>query len=142
MAILGKLFGTKKDYTPLDPSHPLSNNLDNLRQPLEALSLEVNDQLEVVPSKDSAIVFIGKPPKKFGIAWVQDGEVHNIKTVAEEKAIAPEKLQKVSEELRQAYVRSKSDARYAATLGDRTLVVADSEALEEEVRGIIETLDT
>jgi hypothetical protein len=37
----------------------------------EKLAGETKDPLEVVPAEDSVYIFVGKPPKKFGIAWIE-----------------------------------------------------------------------
>ncbi len=137
MAFFGKLFGTQKSYPPLEPDNQNYARLQEFRRPLETLADEVNDQLEVLPGDKAAYVFIGKPPKKFGIAWIRNGEVFNFKKVAEKQAVTPVQLQKASEHLRSAYERSQSDTRYSTQLGDRTLVVADSKKLKGEVSRII-----
>lgn len=142
MSFFNKLFGPSKAYPPLDQTHPISQDLKKLQQPLDSLAQEVNDQLEVVPSEQTAYVFIGKPPKKFGVAWVRDGKIFNLKNVVEEKKIPPEKLEKVSDKLRKAYVRSKNDSRYSAQLGSQTLVVSASNQLKKEMDDIVQELDS
>ena len=137
MALFGKIFGTQKTYPPLEPDDPLSKRLQNIRQPLETLADEVNDQLEVVLGDKKAYVFIGKPPKKFGIAWIQNQEIFNFKKVAEKQSVSPVQIEKASEHLRSAYKQCQDDTRYSTQLGDRTLVVAASEKLKDKVSGII-----
>jgi hypothetical protein len=86
MGILGKLFSGKQDYPSLDSSDPAAMQLESVRPPLEKLAAETNDPLEVVPAEDSVYVFIGKPPKKFGIAWIEDGDkIVNFKSLVDEK---------------------------------------------------------
>ncbi len=74
MAILGKFFGRKHDYPPLESSTPAAKQLETVRSPLEKLTAETKDPLEVVPAEDSVYIFVGKPPKKFGVAWIEDGD--------------------------------------------------------------------
>ena len=74
MSILGKFLGGKQNYPLLDSSTPAARQLESVRPPLEKLADETKDPLEVVPAEDSVYIFVGKPPKKFGIAWIEDGE--------------------------------------------------------------------
>lgn len=137
MGILGKFFGGGKDYPPLDESSPTAAYVQEVRNQLDSLAHEVPDPLEVIPARDSAYVFIGKPPKKFGVAWIQDGKVNNFKTLADEKGISPMKLQILSEKIREAYIRNESEPRFSAKIADRDVVVTPSESLHGELREII-----
>ena len=101
MGILEKFFSGKHDYPSLDSSAPAAKQLEAVRPPLEKLADETKDPLEVVPAEDSVYVFIGKPPKKFGIAWIEDGEkIVNFKSLVDEKGLSPTRLENLSEELR------------------------------------------
>ena len=64
MGILGKVFGAKHDYPPLDSSNPAAKQLESVLPPLEELAEKTSDPLEIVPTEDSAYIFVGKPPKK------------------------------------------------------------------------------
>ncbi|MFH2057687.1 MAG: hypothetical protein ABIJ59_02160 [Pseudomonadota bacterium] len=139
MGIFDKLFGGKKEYSPLDPNDPIFEQLNGIRQPLEDLANQTKDSLEVVTADKSTYVFIGNPPKQFGIAWVQDGKVYNLKTLAAKEGLSPIKLQKTSEKLSEAYKRSEKDARYSTQIGGCSLTVAASETLGKEVDHIIHT---
>ncbi len=129
MGIFDKLFGAQKAHTPLEPGNPLAAHLDGIREPLEGLAQQAKDSLEVVPSENATYVFIGKPPKQFGIAWVQDGEVYNLKKLADQKGLAPATLQKTSSELSKAYQRSKEDERFATTVCSYPCLVTSSKTL-------------
>ena len=74
MSILGKFLGGKRDYPLLDSSTPAAKQLESVRPPLEKLANETKDPLEVVPAEDSVYIFLGKPPKKFGIEWIEEGD--------------------------------------------------------------------
>ncbi|MEJ2157495.1 MAG: hypothetical protein P8X96_19365 [Desulfobacteraceae bacterium] len=140
MAFFDKLFGTKKSFAALEPDNPIFEYIEEIKQPLESLAKETKDRLEVVPADKAAYVFIGKPPKMFGLAWVQDGKVYNLKTVAKDRKLSPAKIQQVSENLREAYKRSQDDTRYSAPLGDQELVIASSDKLNQEVTRIMEKI--
>lgn len=138
MGILGKLFGDKQDYPPLDSSAPAAKQLESLRPPLEKLADEINDRLEVVPAEDTAYVFVGKPPKKFGIAWIEDGDkIVNFKSLVEEKGLAPTSLQRLSEELKKTYVTYQEKPRYVTKINDREVVVIPSTSLLNDLKGVV-----
>lgn len=140
MGIFDKIFGTSKSFAPLEPNDPLAKHLDGIRQPLEDLANLAKDSLEVVPSGKATYVFIGKPPKQFGIAWVQEGKVYNLKSLADQKGLSASTLEKTSDELAKAYKRSEKDVRYSAKVGDCSLVVAASETLGQDVDRIIQAV--
>jgi hypothetical protein len=139
MGILGKLFGGKHDYPSLDSSTPAAKQLEAARPPLEKLAGETNEPLEVVPAEDSVYVFVGKPPKKFGIAWIEGGQkIVNFKTLVDEKGLSPTSINHLSEELRKAYIAHQDKPRYTTTIKDREVVVIPSKSLLSNVKGVVE----
>lgn len=140
MGIFDKFFGARKVFSPLEPNDPLAKHLDGIKKPLEELASLANDSLEVVPAGKATYVFIGNPPKQFGIAWVRDGKVFNLKSLADEKGLSATTLRKTSDNLSNAYKRSENETRYSATVGDCALVVTASEALAQDVDRIIQTV--
>ena len=140
MGILGKLFGESKEYPALDAANPAAGRIKAVSAQLESLAKQVADPLEVVPTGDAAFVFVGKPPKQFGIVWVKEGKIKNFKKVAEEKGLSPADFQMVSDKLRQAYEQSGTAERYSTTIANRKIVVTPSEMLGNEVKKIIQEL--
>ena len=139
MGILGKFFGGKHDYPPLNSSDPAAKQLESVRPPLEKLADETKDPLEVVPAEDSVYIFIGKPPKKFGVAWIEDGtKVVNFKSLVDEKGLSPDSLQNLSEELRKAYIAHQDRPRYVTTISDREVVVIPSKSLLSNLKGVVQ----
>jgi hypothetical protein len=139
MGFLRKLFGEKQDYPPLDSSAPAATQLESVRTPLEKLTEETNDPLEVVPGEDTAYVFVGKPPKKFGIAWIEDGnKIVNLKSLVDEKGLSPTSIQRISEELKSTYTEHQHKPRYRMRIGDRDVVVTPSESLLNDLKGVVQ----
>lgn len=139
MGIFGKIFSGKHNYPSLDSSDPAAMQLESVRPPLEKLAAETNDPLEVVPTEDSVYVFIGKPPKKFGIAWIEGGDkIVNFKSLVDEKGLSPDKLQNLSEELRKAYIAHQDKPRYVTKISDREIVVIPSTGLVSNLKGVVE----
>ena len=139
MAILGKIFGSKHDYPPLDSSTPAAKQLETVRSSLEKLADETKDPLEVVPAEDSAYIFVGKPPKKFGIAWIEGGDkIVNLKSVVDEKGISPDNVNQLSDELRKAYIAYQDKPRYVTEISDREVVVIPSNSLLNNLKNVVE----
>lgn len=138
MSFFSKLFGQNPDYPPLDESSSAAIQLAAVREPLQKLADQVSDPLEIIPSEGTAYVFVGKPPKKFGLAWIHDGEVSNFKTLIEEKGLQPAALRGIVEELTEAYQRSGEANRYVTTIGKKQLVVTPSPELEKSVHEIMD----
>lgn len=139
MSILGKFLGGKHDYPLLDSSTPAARQLESVRPPLEKLADETKDPLEVVPADDSVYIFVGKPSKKFGIAWIEDGEkIVNFKSLVEEKGLAPDNLQRLSEELRKTYIAHQDKPRFVTRINDREVVVIPSTSLYSNLKDVVE----
>src|SRR5210317_1999682 len=105
MSFLSDLFSRKPDLPDLDPTCPAAKRVSEVEAELDKLAHQVNDRLEVVPSEHAAYVYIGKPPKKFGLAWIHDGKVSGLNTLVEEHGLSAVEVEKVVDQLRQAYER-------------------------------------
>ena len=103
MGLFGNLFsGRTPDYPPLDDSSQAGKKVAEIKHELQELIHKVSDPLEVVPSDHAAYVFIGKPPKKFGLAWIHDGKVSGLNTLVEEHGLKPTEVGEVVDQLRAA----------------------------------------
>ena len=139
MSLLEKFFGAKPNYPLLDSSDPAAKQIDAVRDPLEKLAKEVKDPLEIVPAEDSVYVLVGKPPKKFGIAWIEDGnKIVNFKSLVDEKGLSPTSLNHLSEELTKAYIAHQDKPRYVTTISNRRVVVIPSPALSDNLKGVVD----
>jgi hypothetical protein len=95
MGMFDKLFGDKQDFPPLPADNDAVAKLDEMKAPLEELAAKVNDHLEVVPADNEAYVYLGKPPKRFGIAWIHDGKMDGLKEIVEENKLSQADTQKM-----------------------------------------------
>jgi hypothetical protein len=137
MGFLGKLFGNEKERLPLDPASPAAARINRNRVVLDEFARKVHDKLELVPGEHATYVFIGKPPDAFGIAWIEGSEEHNFKRLMKEKGLSEMQVRQRSEELRDAYRRSREEPRYTLDLGGKHVLVTPSSTLEREVVEII-----
>jgi hypothetical protein len=138
MGILNKLFGSKEEYPPLPPDNEVKAQLDELKGPLEDLARRISDRIEVVPAANEAFVFLGKPPKKFGIAWIHENKVSGLKELVDEHNLSQTAAAAMVDKMGQAYSHAVDTPRYSADLGDKKAVVIASSALEKELRQIME----
>ncbi len=139
MGFMDKLFGSSKEYPPLNKEDPAAKKLDDLRQPVEKLISEIKDPIEVVPGDETAFIFIGKPPKKFGVAWAgKDGKIINFKSLVEEKGLSIISLEKLSDRLKSIYIKHQEEPRYSTTINDKQVVVTPSETLRNDIKKVIE----
>ena len=141
MGLFGNLFsGGTPDYPQLDEQSRAGQKVAAVEQELQELVHKVSEPLEVVPTDHAAYVFIGKPPKKFGLAWIHDGKVSGLNTLIEEHGVTPAEIEKVLEALREAYARHQDAQHYTATIDKRKIVVTASESLEHDVHDIIDAI--
>jgi hypothetical protein len=139
MGFMDKLFSSSKEYPPLNNDDPAAQKIGAMQQIIEKFVAEINDPLEVLPGNETAFFFIGKPPKKFGVAWVgKDGKVINFKSLVEEKGLSMISLEHLSDRLKELYIKHQDEPRYSMTISDKQVVVTPSETLKNDIRKVID----
>jgi hypothetical protein len=134
------LFSKKISYPELDADNPAAEQVQEIEGPLKDLMAQVSDPLEVVPSDGHAYVFIGKPPKKFGVARLAEGHVQSFVAAAKEKGLDPVKIQKLNEKFRDAYLQYMDAQRYKTSVAGKEVVVTPSSQFAEEVNQIMNSM--
>lgn len=140
MGFLSKVFGGEKEHASLDPNSVAARRIEQRSAALAAFTAKVKDRMEIVPASDATYVFIGKPPSTFGIAWLKDGQEHNLKSVIQEHKLSPATVTRVSDQLRDVYQAHMQAERFQTSIGGRAVTVTPSEALAEDVRKVIEAI--
>jgi len=140
MGFLNKMFSKDPQYPDLAGDSTAAQQLAAIKSNLEKLAHDVHDPMEVVPSSDGAYVFIGKPPKKFGIAWIEGDQIKSFKTLVEEHGMSTKDVAKLSDELRDAYTRNDNTEHFHTMIANRDIVVTPSKTLEKDVRNILTNL--
>ena len=131
------LFSKKVDYPELGDDSPVAEQINEVEGPLKTLMNQVSDPLEVIPADNQAYVFIGKPPKKFGVAVIEGGAVQSFVAAAKEKGLEPVKIQKLNEQFRDAYIQNQDAQRYKASVAGKEIVVTPCAELAREVSQIM-----
>ena len=139
MGFLDRFMGGPK-YPELDPSSDVARQLDKFGEPVKKVAGDVKDRLEVVTGEDGAFIFIGKPPKQFGVMWVEGTEVKNLKTLAQAKQLDASTLNSIVEKMRSCYQRHNDEQRFVAHMADREVVVHPSDEFEHEMEAIIDNV--
>ena len=133
-------FSKKLDYPELGSDSPAAEQLSEVQEPIKNLMNQVSDPLEVVTADNQAYVFIGKPPKKFGVAAIEGGEVQSFVAAAKEKGLDPIKIQKLNEQCRDAYIHNQDAQRYRASVAGKEVVVTPCAELAREVSQIMDSM--
>ena len=131
------LFSKKVDYPELGDDSPVAEQINEVEGPLKTLMNQVSDPLEVIPADNQAYVFIGKPPKKFGVAVIEGGAVQSFVAAAKEKGLEPVKIQKLNEQFRDAYIQNQDAQRYKASIAGKEIVVTPCAELARQVSQIM-----
>ena len=137
MGVFSKMFGQQQQYPELSGDHAAAQKLAAIQSNLEELTQKVTEPMEVIPSDDGAYVFIGKPPKDFGIAWIKGDKLHSLKTLAEEQGVKPAELKELSDNLRKIYEANLHDDRFTTKIGRKNIVVTPSEQFSHQVSDVI-----
>lgn len=132
-------FSKKVDYPELAPDNPAAKQIRAIEDSLKELLGQISDPLEVVPADGYAFVFIGKPPKRFGMAMVDDA-VHSLMAAAREQGIDQTQVQKINEKLRDAYLSCQEAPRYKLKVDGKELVITPSPKLAQEVSEIMKPI--
>ena len=138
MGMLDKWLGGKNDYPPLPADNAARTRLKEVEPQLEQLATKVRDHLEVVPGEHEAYVYLGKPPKHFGIAWVHDGKVDGLKELVDQHKLSPSQVQTLVGALGSAYEHASDAPRYSTEIAGKKVTVIPSRGLGKEVHEIIE----
>ncbi len=135
------LFSKKLQHPELDSSNPAAEQVQEFEGQLQDLMNQVKDPLEVVPAQDHAYVFIGKPPKKFGVAMIEDGAVQSFVVAAKENGLTPARIQMLNDQLRDAYKDNMDAKRFKTKVAGKEIVVTPSSKLDKEVSEILGSMN-
>jgi hypothetical protein len=134
------LFSKKVNYPELSEEHPATEQIESIKVALEELVGQVSEPLEVVPADNHGYVFIGKPPKKFGIALLEEGTFKNFVALAKEKGLGNPQILSVIESLGEAYKNNQDSERYKIEVAGKDVVVTPCPKLEAQIEHIVQSV--
>lgn len=129
MGFLSSLFGKKEEYPTLEPSSPAADQIERHRAELLSLAERSGDRLEAVPGQKHLYVYVGDPPKKFGLVWYEEGVEHNFADEMNRRGLTATRIQDLSDELRTAYEQAEGAPRYSYPVNGKEVIVAISDEL-------------
>jgi hypothetical protein len=138
MSIISNLLSNGNNYPELNPKCTAGQTVSELSDLLNTLAESTGEDLEVIPFHHEAFVFIGKPPGKFGLAWIHDHQVSRLNELIEEHGLSSEEVAQVMKDLRTSYLHHKKDGRFSADVREHSLVVLPSNAMQLDMHDIIE----
>lgn len=138
MGFLDKLFGGHAQYPPLEPGSGPAEKLGPFVEKLESIAGSVRDPLEAVPKDDELFVFVGNPPKGFGVFRLAGETEENLIEIMRSNNLAASKIQSVSDKARVAYVEHQEAPRFTHQVGKRAITVIDSTPLAEKLDEVFE----
>ena len=124
------------------PTLEASSTAERLIEPYADRLADLADRagaLEIVTAGESLYVFVGKPPRAFGLVWYHDGQEQNSKKVAEERGFAYAQLESFTNELRDVYMKHQGETRFARKIGRHTATVVPSEDFGADVAATVES---
>lgn len=128
-------FNRKPTYPELSADSPAAQQIRAIEGSLKELIGQISDPLEIVPAHGHAFVFIGKPPKRFGMAML-DNEVHSFIAAAQEHGLDQAEMQKINEQLRDAYLDCQDAQRFQTNVEGKAVVITSSAQLAQKVEQI------
>ena len=136
MGIFGGLFGPK--YPELAADHPANDQLSGQGEVFESFVSRANDTIEVIPGAGPLYVFVGKPPKVFGIVWFEDDEQFDVRSQVERRAMTRESAAALVGALGRIYAGRAADERFAHRIDGHAVTVTPSTELYAEVHQAVQ----
>jgi hypothetical protein len=136
--MLSNLLPNGNNYPELNPKCTAGQTVSELCDQLNTLAKSTEEELEIIPFHHEAFVFIGKPPAKFGLAWIHDQQISRLNELVDEHGLSPEEIAQVMKDLRTSYRHHKRDGRFYADVHEHSLVVLPSNAMQLDMHDIIE----
>ena len=132
-------FNRKANYPELAEDTQAAKQIHAIECSLKELIGQISEPLEIVPAEGHVFVFIGKPPKRFGMAKVGE-RIHSLGAAAREHGMHQIELQKLNIKLHNAYLHCHDAPRYKISVDGKAVVVTPSQQLAREVGEITNSL--
>lgn len=132
MGLFNGMFGPK--HPDLDSQSDAASQIANQGHELEAFVSAANDRMEAIPGEGPLYVFVGKPPKAFGLVWFDGDGRHDVRSMMESNAMTRDAASQLVQELPVMYSRYSEEGRFAHKIGSKSVVVTPSAAFYAELQ--------
>lgn len=132
MGLFDGMFGPK--HPDLDPQSSAASQITDQGQVFEAFVSSANDRMEAIPGDGCLYVFVGKPPKAFGLVWFDADGRHDVRSMMESKAMTRDAASQLVQDLPAMYARYADEERFAHKVGSKSIVVTPSAAFHAELQ--------
>jgi hypothetical protein len=95
------------------------------------------DKMEVVPGAGAIYVYVGNPPKAFGLVWFENGERFDVRSLLGTGALAPESAAMLTRQIRAVYESHDAADRFGYEASSHKVTVTHSDEMYRELRKTI-----
>ncbi len=136
MGFLDGMFGPK--HPPLAEDHPAVARLSEHGEVFGTFVAKANDTIEAIPGDGPLYVFVGKPPKAFGMVWFDGGQQFDVRSQVEQGAMTRESAAALVDALGRIYASRATEERFAHKVGGHAMTVTPSATLYAEVHQAVQ----
>lgn len=136
---MGLFDGLMKAKYPALPEDAAAARAIAAKPEFEAFAKSANDKMEVVPGTEALYVYVGNPPKAFGLVWFEDGARLDVRSLLGDGSLAPEPAAALTRRIREIYESYGEAARFEHRVGGHRLTVTPSDEMYRELREAVET---
>ena len=140
MGVLDSLFGPK--YATLPDDNPAALHLVEAGEPLESFVAKSNDKTEIIVGDGPPYIFVGKPPKAFGVVWFEDGERQDVRSLVEKGILTIQSAGQLARDFGTIYAAGSADERFVYRFAERMVTVTPSAELHSELQQAVERART
>lgn len=139
MGFLDRIFGGSTPQHPaLDPASPVAARLTPFTSQLEKISAATRDGIEAAPQRDALFVFVGHPPKGFGVVRYRAQGEDNLIQLMRAANLSMVQVQEISDQARSAYVAHQGAPRFTHRVGRRSITAIDRETLGSKLDAVFD----
>ena len=131
MGMFDSFFGPK--HPPLPEDDPAAKRIVDSGDAFVTFVASAHDTIEVLPGEGPLYVFVGKPPKAFGIVWFEAGKQFDVRSLTAAGVLASGAGPRLANELGVIYTRHTGHERFAFKVGGHAVTVTPASDFYAEV---------
>lgn len=136
MGLFDAFVGPK--HPELAADHPAAATVASLGDGFASFVASANDRMEaVVGDGSTAYVFVGKPPKAFGLVWFEDGVRSDVRAEMEAHRMTRETASILVSGLGDVYTRHSAAERFAHKVAGHAVTITPSVEFHTDIANAI-----